>query len=114
MHRSFLFAPGHNPKLLQKVFSAGADAVVLDLEDAVPPQAKITARFMVAEALDAQKAWVRVNAAGGAECAADLDAIAGLAAGIRIPKVRRRDRIRTRSLPAVDGRRRPATRPQRR
>ena len=41
MHRSYLFAPGHSPKLLGKVFTAGADAVILDLEDAVPPEAKL-------------------------------------------------------------------------
>ncbi len=40
MHRSYLFAPGHNAKLLNRVFTAGADAVMLDLEDAVPPEAK--------------------------------------------------------------------------
>ena len=44
MDRSYLFAPGHNAKLLDRVFHAGADAVMLDLEDAVPPQAKATAR----------------------------------------------------------------------
>ena len=51
MDRSYLFAPGHNAKLLDKVFAAGADAVMLDLEDAVPPEAKDTARRMVAEVL---------------------------------------------------------------
>ena len=51
MDRSYLFAPGHNAKLLSRVFDAGADAVMLDLEDAVPPDAKVTARAMVAEAL---------------------------------------------------------------
>ena len=40
MHRSYLFAPGHSHKLLARVFEAGADAVMLDLEDAVPPDAK--------------------------------------------------------------------------
>ena len=35
VNRSYLFAPGHNAKLLRKVFTAGADAVILDLEDAV-------------------------------------------------------------------------------
>ena len=43
MDRSYLFAPGHNRKLLGKVFDAGADAVILDLEDAVPPAEKATA-----------------------------------------------------------------------
>ena len=63
MHRSYLFAPGHNAKLLAKVFDAGADAVILDLEDAVPPDAKDTARTMVADALTTHPAWVRINAA---------------------------------------------------
>ena len=44
MDRSYLFAPGHNEKLLGKVFDAGADAVMLDLEDAVPPEGKERAR----------------------------------------------------------------------
>ena len=69
------------------MFTAGADAVMLDLEDAVPPEAKATARAMVAEVLADQPAWVRVNAARTAWCAADLDAVAGHAYGIRIPKV---------------------------
>jgi citrate lyase subunit beta/citryl-CoA lyase len=87
MHRSYLFAPGHNEKLLSRVFDAGADAVMLDLEDAVPPHAKKQARAMVAEALLDRTAWVRINAVGTDVAAADLDAVAGLAAGIRIPKV---------------------------
>ena len=49
MDRSYLFAPGHNEKLLSKVFDAGADAVMLDLEDAVPIDHKDTARRLVAE-----------------------------------------------------------------
>src|SRR5918911_1581695 len=34
--RSWLYAPGNNPRLLDKVFGAGSDAVILDLEDAEP------------------------------------------------------------------------------
>ena len=86
MQRSYLFAPGHNAKLLRKVFDAGADAVMLDLEDAVPPDAKTMARLMVAEVLADRPAWVRVNAPGTPWCEADLEAVAGRAAGIRIPK----------------------------
>ena len=86
MDRSYLFAPGHNSKLLAKVFDAGADAVMLDLEDAVPPEAKDTARRAVAEVLPTHLAWVRVNAAGTPWCAADLDAVGEHAFGIRIPK----------------------------
>ena len=87
MDRSYLFAPGHNAKLLSRVFDAGADAVMLDLEDAVPPDAKVTARAMVAEVLLERPAWVRVNAAQTAWCEADLAAVAEHALGIRIPKV---------------------------
>ena len=87
MHRSYLFSPGHNERLLGRVFDAGADAVMLDLEDAVPPQAKHQARAMVVDALADHPAWVRINAVGTDLAAADLDAIAGTAAGIRIPKV---------------------------
>ena len=87
MDRSYLFAPGHNAKLLNRVFGVGADAVMLDLEDAVPPDAKVTARAMVAEVLLERSAWVRVNAAQTAWCEADLAAVAERALGIRIPKV---------------------------
>ena len=87
MHRSYLFAPGHNEKLLGRVFDAGADAVMLDLEDAVPTHAKAQARAMVADVLADHSAWVRINTVGTGLAAADLDAVAGLAAGIRIPKV---------------------------
>ena len=34
-YRSFLFTPGNHPRKVAKVFDAGADAVILDLEDAV-------------------------------------------------------------------------------
>jgi citrate lyase subunit beta / citryl-CoA lyase len=87
MHRSYLFAPGHNEKLLGRVFEAGADAVMLDLEDAVPPHAKPEARAMVADVLAEYPAWVRINAVGTGLAAADLEAVAGRAVGIRIPKV---------------------------
>lgn len=94
MHRSYLFAPGHNEKLLSRVFGAGADAVMLDLEDAVPPKAKRQARAMVGEVVADHAAWVRINAVRTDLAAADLDAIGGLAAGIRIPKVQDADDVR--------------------
>jgi citrate lyase subunit beta / citryl-CoA lyase len=93
MDRSYLFAPGHNAKLLAKVFDAGADAVMLDLEDAVPPEAKHEARAMVAETLPDHAAWVRVNLPRTDLCAADLDAVAADAYGIRIPKAESPDDV---------------------
>jgi len=93
MNRSYLFAPGHNAKLLGRVFEAGADAVMLDLEDAVPPEAKEVARRLVADALVEHVAWVRINAARTALGEADLAAVAGAAHGIRIPKVESPDDV---------------------
>ena len=84
--RSYLFAPGHDEKLLGKVFEVDADVVVLDLEDAVPPPEKGRARAMVTEVLTDHAALIRVNAPHTADCAADIAAVAGLTTGIRIPK----------------------------
>ncbi|MEW5899161.1 MAG: aldolase/citrate lyase family protein, partial [Bacillota bacterium] len=51
MFRSMLFAPGDDRKKAGKAFAAGADAVVLDLEDAVAPEKKDAARQTVREVL---------------------------------------------------------------
>lgn len=93
VNRSYLFAPGHNAKLLDRVFGAGADAVILDLEDAVPEDAKDRARAMVAATVRERTALVRVNPPYTTECAADVDAVAGSAAGIRIPKCESADDV---------------------
>ena len=85
--RSWLFAPGHDEKLLHKVFEVGADAVLLDLEDAVPADLKDRARQMVAAVAAGKPCWVRVNRAQTEECERDLAALAGRVAGFRIPKV---------------------------
>ena len=87
MTRSWLFAPGHNEKLLDKVFQVGADEVLLDLEDAVPADMKDRARAMVAGTISSRRAWVRVNRPNTDTCERDLGAVAGHAAGLRIPKV---------------------------
>ena len=49
--RSFLFVPGNNPSMVQNAAVFGSDVVILDLEDAVSPKEKDTARFLVTEAL---------------------------------------------------------------
>ncbi|HEY4889051.1 MAG TPA: CoA ester lyase [Candidatus Dormibacteraeota bacterium] len=85
--RSWLFAPGHNEKLLRQVFEAGADVVLLDLEDAVPPHIKSRARAMVVEVAAGRACWVRVNRARSEECERDLKALAGAVLGLRVPKV---------------------------
>ena len=69
------------------MFEAGADVVLLDLEDAVPIELKDRARGMVAEAASNRRCWVRVNRARSAECVQDVAALAGKVAGLRVPKV---------------------------
>jgi citrate lyase subunit beta/citryl-CoA lyase len=98
--RSFLFAPGNNQKLLSRVFSAGADAVILDLEDAVPEGGKDEAREMVAGLLAGRPAEgdlvsVRVNGVETGRTAADIAAVVqpGLTA-IRLPKAERSEDVR--------------------
>lgn len=91
--RSYLFVPGDRPERFSKAMSAGADAVILDLEDAVSIPAKDAAREAVAAALDpARPAFVRVNARETAWFEEDLRAIArpGLA-GVMLPKAERAD-----------------------
>jgi citrate lyase subunit beta/citryl-CoA lyase len=92
--RSYLFAPGNNDALLRKVFDGGADAVVLDLEDAVPPAEKAAARMQVARVLAQRPSdgcpavWVRINDAEGDLWREDLAAAVGPAlTGVRLPKV---------------------------
>ena len=45
--RSLLFAPGNEPRKIDKVATFGADGIILDLEDAVPDAAKLAARGLV-------------------------------------------------------------------
>jgi citrate lyase subunit beta/citryl-CoA lyase len=99
--RSHLYAPGNNARLLGKVFSAGSDAVILDLEDAVPPAEKIRAREIVAETvrLRADKpvpvTFVRINHPSSGLAADDVRAVVqpGLA-GLRVPKVEEAETVR--------------------
>jgi citrate lyase subunit beta/citryl-CoA lyase len=51
LRRTMLFIPGNNPGMLQNGGLFGADSVILDLEDAVAPQEKDAARWLVGEAL---------------------------------------------------------------
>ncbi len=91
--RSLLYVPAHVPRYVAKAEVCGADAVILDLEDGVPPEQKAQARGGLAEAIPrlariGYDVLVRVN--GPLEpMAADLRAavLAG-AAGVVLPKVR--------------------------
>ncbi|MBI4692758.1 MAG: CoA ester lyase [Gammaproteobacteria bacterium] len=64
--RSFLFVPGNKASMIEKAAGAKADALILDLEDSVPPDLKIEARGIVASKLawlaeQGQRVYVRIN-----------------------------------------------------
>jgi citrate lyase subunit beta/citryl-CoA lyase len=88
--RSLLFVPGDRPDRMEKALDSGADALILDLEDAVAPAAKAEARRSVrafAGAHAAANLWVRINPLDTPEADRDLEAV--LAAhphGIVLPK----------------------------
>jgi len=89
--RSYLFVPGNRPERFDKALGAGADAVIVDLEDAVPPAAKSAARDAVAAWLAPAHAIVlRINAAGTPWFEDDLALArrAGVAA-VMLPKAER-------------------------
>ena len=88
--RSFLFVPADSERKLAKAGSAGADALILDLEDAVAPAAKPGARQMAADYLAGKSdVWVRVNPIDTDDWEADLDAVMPAApTGIMLPKPR--------------------------
>ena len=62
---AYLFVPADRPERFAKARASGADAVIVDLEDAVAPEARASARDALATALDASAPLVvRINAAG--------------------------------------------------
>ncbi|GAA4910782.1 citrate lyase subunit beta/citryl-CoA lyase [Actinomycetospora succinea] len=95
--RSWLYVPAHRPELLDKALAGPADAVVLDLEDAVPADAKDAARdaAVAAAATPREKQlWVRMNAVDTPWCADDVAALAGTALdGVRLPKAGEPDTV---------------------
>src|SRR3712207_6749761 len=88
--RSLLFVPGDRADRMEKALGSGADALILDLEDAVSPAAKPEARRSVHAFLDAHpeaNLWVRINPLDGPEADRDLDAVLSARPnGIVLPK----------------------------
>jgi citrate lyase subunit beta / citryl-CoA lyase len=76
--RSLLFVPGDRPDRMVKALGCGADALILDLEDAVAPAAKAEARRAVAAFAAANRQarlWIRVNPLDSPEQERDLAAV---------------------------------------
>jgi citrate lyase subunit beta/citryl-CoA lyase len=113
MDRSYLFVPANRPERFDKACNTGAHAVILDLEDAVGPADKESARDSVRRWLSAEKpAWLRINGPESEWFSLDLD-IAALdgVQGIMLPKVedvaaiadvRKRIRSSTRIVPLIE------------
>jgi citrate lyase subunit beta/citryl-CoA lyase len=87
--RSYLFVPGHRPDRFDKACATGADVVIIDLEDAVAPSGKVSARESV-------RAWLAaVRPASAAAIAVRINAFdtewfeadVAMCAGMRVPSV---------------------------
>ncbi len=100
--RSMLFIPGDSEKKLGKVDACGADAVILDLEDAVAPENKPLARYLVSAFMKERprgarklELWVRVNPFDTGLTLTDLAAVVpAVPDGIMQPKTDRPEDIR--------------------
>jgi citrate lyase subunit beta/citryl-CoA lyase len=98
--RSLLFVPGDRPERMAKALGLGADALILDLEDAVSADAKPAARASIRAFLDAPREadgpalFVRVNPLDSALIDGDLAAIAGAGMdGVVLPKAEGGDSV---------------------
>ena len=88
MNRSYLFVPADSERKVEKAADVGADALILDLEDSVAPDARPAARELCREFLgNGRKAWIRINPLDTEDAVADLEAVVPAApAGIVLPK----------------------------
>jgi citrate lyase subunit beta/citryl-CoA lyase len=107
--RSVLYMPGSNARALEKGKTLAADALILDLEDAVAPDAKVQGRETILKALADRAAFgrreiiVRVNGLDTPWGQADLAAMARAGAdAILLPKVESADMVR-RAAYVLDG-----------
>jgi citrate lyase subunit beta / citryl-CoA lyase len=88
--RSLLFVPGTRTNLVPKAWATGADAIILDLEDSVPPGQKDQAREAVSKALAATERlmFLRINHPRGGSLEKDLAVLAPHdAQAVMVPKV---------------------------
>src|SRR5436190_11195755 len=91
--RSVLYMPGSNARAIEKARTLAADALILDLEDSVAPDAKADARRQVCEAVRAggfgrREIFIRINAPDTPWGADDLAAaVSAMPDALLIPKV---------------------------
>ncbi len=98
--RSMLYMPSSNARALDKAKTLPADGLILDLEDAVAPEAKTSARAAAVSAANskaygAREILIRVNGLDTQWFRDDLAAVAGSAAdGVVVPKINTPDDLR--------------------
>jgi citrate lyase subunit beta/citryl-CoA lyase len=83
---TFLFVPGDRPDRFGKAVASGADVVILDLEDAVAPGDKDSARAHVETWLQDNEAVVRINAPGTPWFDADAALVTSRGVPVVVPK----------------------------
>ena len=90
MSRSFLFVPADSERKLRKAVDAGSDALIVDLEDSVTPDARPAAREFARDFVAGKtNVWVRINALDTEDSILDLQAVMPSApVGIVLPKPR--------------------------
>ena len=97
--RTLLFAPGNHPRRVEKALCLKADAVILDLEDAVAIAEKVETRAIVVDALQSERSglgYVRVNAYDTDFCFGDLLVVVAKGVdGIVLPKVETSSQLRS-------------------
>ncbi|MCC7485727.1 MAG: CoA ester lyase [Burkholderiales bacterium] len=102
--RSLLFVPGDDERKIARGLACAADALILDLEDAVAPARKAAARLAcartIASARHARRLFVRVNALDTGETLSDLAAVVPAGPyGVVLPKCRGGEDVRSLAEP---------------
>jgi citrate lyase subunit beta/citryl-CoA lyase len=98
---TYLFVPANRPERFAKALASGADAVIIDLEDAVAAEEKVDVRRYIATAMEeglfsgkASSVYVRINAADTEWFAGDLALVKDAAAlGVMLPKAEQAGQI---------------------
>jgi len=95
MNRSYLFVPADSERKLSRAADAGADAVILDLEDSVTAASRPTARDLARNYAEGKhNVWVRINPIDSADAELDLAGVMpAVPAGIVLPKPRGADDV---------------------
>lgn len=92
--RSMLFVPSYNEKFIEKAIDCGADAIIFDMEDAVPEAKrkearKVLSRYISQGVFRGRQLFIRVNELGTEDLNEDLKLIQGTEiTGIVVPKIR--------------------------